>query len=204
MLGYTDKTTIEKFAVVTIDAQLDAQLTQYIESAEEYINSVTGRVFVADSDATARVFDGDGSPIISIDDCVEITQVEIGLDSYGNAFQTIGTTGSDRYFALPHNREARNVPFDSLEFNTRATILGRANVRVTAKWGYSVAVPEQIRHIANVLVKGIINAQQGTGDKISSEKIGNYSVSYDTKDTDSFAEYESAVKMLEQFKRYYL
>lgn len=202
--GYTTKDKIQKYANITIDGAMDAQIGLWIEAAENKIDLATGRNFIADVAATARLFDGDGSTKLIIPDAVEITLVEVGNDSYGGAFTTIAATGANRYFTVPANHTALKKPITRVELNSNYFARGRQNNRITAKWGYSAAVPADIEFAATVLVTGIINEQRGGGDKIAMEKIGNYSVSYDTNDTNGMADYKSAIAALDAYKRYYL
>jgi hypothetical protein len=202
--GYTSKEKIERYANITIDGSMDAQILAWVEAAENQIDLITGRNFLADSNATARLFDGDGSSVLIIPDAVEVTLVEVGLDSYGGGFQSIQATGANRYFTLPGNHVAEGVPITRIELNSHYFARGRQNNRITAKWGYSEAVPLEIEFAATVLVTGIINEQRGGGDKIAMEKIGNYSVSYDTNDKNGMADYHNAIKSLDKYKRYYL
>lgn len=202
--NYTSKTKVERYANITIDASMDAYIDSWIEAAEREIDAITGRNFLADTDATARLFDGDGSNVLLIPDTVEVTLVEVGLDSYGGAFDTIQSTGANRYFLLPSHANDEGKPYTRIELNSHYFPQGKQNNRITAKWGYSVAVPADIEFVATVFVTGIINEQRGGGDKINMEKIGNYQVSYDTNDANGMADYKNARALLNTYKRYYL
>lgn len=202
--GYTTKTKIENYMLKDIDTAFDTQIDEWIEGVERTIDQITGRNFIADAEATPRVFDGAGECALIIDDCVEITKVERGTDDYGGAFEEISATGSSRYFSVPANHVALLVPVTTLRLRAQNWIKGLQNHQVTAKWGYSIVVPSDIERAATVFVAGIINQQTPGGDQIKSEKIGNYAVSYSNDLDDSLADFKEAVSTLDTYKRYYL
>ncbi len=203
--GYTDKATIQTLGIVTIDAAIDSQLDSWIEAVENIIDAETGRNFKADASATARLFDGDNSEFLLIDDAVEITLVEIGADSYGGSFTTIPATGASRYFTDPANHTALGKPVTKLTLNAGRFLAGKQNQRITAKWGYSAAVPQAIKLAATTFVLGIINHNRQGGSEIKSERIGNYQVTYNSDaGGNSWADFEQAMATLQSYKRYFL
>lgn len=203
--GYTTEVHIENYMLKEIDPSFATVINDWIEGVENTIDLITGRNFKADTDATARLFDGDDDIKLIIDDCVEITLVERGTDDYGGAFETIPATGSERYFSHPANHTAIKKPITSLSLRADRWTLGTQNHRITAKWGYSIEVPADIRRVATVLVAGIINAHSPSGQEIKSERIGNYQVTYNSeKGNNSLADFEEAKLMLDSYKRYFL
>lgn len=201
--GYTSKTALEDYILQDIDGAYATQIDEYIEAAERIIDADTGRNFKADSVASARVFDGDDSDILIIDDAVEIATVEVGQDSYGSSFQSISASGADRYFTEPENAALIGKPITRIALNARRFPAGRQNNRVTAKWGYSVAVPKDIKFVATVFVAGILNASRQGGDAIKSERIGNYTVTYNSDiGSDSWTDFEKAKSILASYRRY--
>lgn len=200
--GYTTETKIENFILQNIDASFSAQLDAWIEGIENYIDQYTGRNFIADSAASARLYDGDGEQDIIIDDCVEVETVEVGEDDYGGTFSTVSSSGSDRYFLEPINANVKSIPYTKVILRARYWPKGLQNNRITAKWGYSAAVPADIEFAATVLVGGICNAQRQGGDEIKSEKIGNYQVTYNTENgQNSFADLKRALQILDTYKK---
>ena len=79
--GYTDQTTVENYLLQTIDGSFLNQFDEWLEGIENYIDKYTGRNFIADVAASARLFEGKTSNKLLIDDCVEVTLVEQG-DTY--------------------------------------------------------------------------------------------------------------------------
>ena len=200
--GYTNKEAIENYILQEIDVSFDTQLDAWIAGVETIIDQITGRNFIADSAASARVFDGDGNREILIDECVAITKVEAGDDGYGDNFTEILATGSDRYFTEPANATLKGVPIHKLTLRSRNWLEGIQNQRITAKWGYSAAVPADIEFAATVFVAGVLNQHRQGGDQIKSESIGNYQVTYNTdKEGDSFGDFTRAKEILSAYTK---
>ena len=178
-MAYTDKSSIENYLQKNINSSFDTQITAWIAAVTQYINQRTGRNFEADSTASTRLYATRYAPKLLIDDCVEITKVEIG-DTYGDSF-----TETTDYVALPLNDTPKNV----LALKFKNWNLGTH--RVTAKWGYSVSVPDDIQLAATILAAGIANASLGTGTAKVRERIGGregYEVMYsDDRGLNDFA-----------------
>lgn len=203
--GYTDKNTIEKYGLITIDASYDVALDNIITSVEDIIDAETGRNFKADAVASARLFDGDNSNELLIDDAVEITLVERGADGFGGTFATVPPTGANRYFTNPANHLALKVPITKLTLNLGNFVAGKQNQRITARWGYSADVPQAIRLAATTFVLGIINHNRQGGNEVKSERIGNYQVTYNSDaGGNSWTDFEQAMATLQSYKRYFL
>jgi hypothetical protein len=195
---YASKEDVEKYLGISISVDIDS----FINAAERIINQITGRNFVADTTASARLFDGDGSNSIIIDDCVAITKIEVGNDSYGLNFNEVQSSGSDRYFLYPNNYSSKLVPIYKVLLNCRHFTAGMQNNRITAKWGYSAACPDDIKLAAIIFAAGIYNQQHQSGDQIKSESIGNYQVTYNSdKGNDSWADFENAKMILEYYRK---
>lgn len=202
---YTTEAKIENYILQDIDPTYAATITDIIEGVEDTIDNITGRNFKADADATARLFDGDGTKGLLIDDAIEITLVEVGLDSYGGNFITVGNTGSNRYFSEPANHVAKGVPITKLLLHSRHFTTGIQNHRITGKWGYSETPPSGIQFAATVFASGILNQNRKGGDQVKSERIGNYQVTYNTdQGSNSWADFERALTILDSYKRYHL
>lgn len=150
----------------------DAALLLILEAATKAIDNYCRRPdgFLADAAATARVYAGDGGPVQQIDECVEVTLVAVKnsptADDYtawaagdwlafsgdprSPQFQPLAKgkpytalmvsgTGGESYFTPGAYRQLQGF---------RPSFEGRRGVptvQVTAKWGYSVAVPQEIR-----------------------------------------------------------
>jgi hypothetical protein len=203
--GYTSEEKVESFGLIDIAGSFSSVIDDWIIGVENTIDQITGRNFVADDEASARLFSGDGSKSLSIDDAIEITLVEVGLDDYGGNFITVGNTGSNRYFTEPANHAALGKPVTKLVLRDRHFTTGIQNHRITGKWGYSENVPKDIEFVATVFVFGIANQQRQGGNSVKSERIGNYQVTYNSENgRDSWGDFERAISILDSYKRYYL
>ena len=82
----------------------------------------------------------------------------------GESFSTI--VAGDRQL-LPYNDTPKNA------IGLKRTLWGLGIHRITAKWGYSIAVPADIKFAATVLLGGILWAQIYPDGEKKSETIGN-------------------------------
>ena len=174
--GYTTRQQIENYLLITIDQSFYAQVDSWIEEIEAHIDQVTGRNFVADTVASARYFDGDNNSKILIDDAVAITEIKIG-DNTAIIPDTDPLKADGDFLLYPLN----TLP------KTKISLRGgwfprypEQGIKVTGKWGYSVAAPADIQLAATVLVAGIIDYSWNAEGEVASMTIGRYSVSYKT------------------------
>lgn len=182
-------------------AVYDEEITPFIEAAQKYIENYTGRIFKADEEATARLYDGNDKDNLVIDDCIEITKVEIGADAWGDNFNEVSASGTSRYYTLPTNNSELNEPIRKIGLRANIFVYGHANQRITAKWGSYETVPKDLQFAATVIASGMYNQNRGenTG-AIKSEKIGEYSVTY--ADQKGFSDLELAKQTLDSYKKY--
>lgn len=168
MKNYTTEQKIADYLGITLVAGM---FDDVMEGVEAYIDKYTGRNFVADTDASDRLFDGRGSRKLRIDDCIDIISVEIGNEDFGGTFTAITD-----FVKLPNNELPKT---EIITTDGTAFILGIGNHKVNAKWGYSVAVPADITQACTMISAGVYSfGQSGGGQGVKSEKIGDYSVSY--------------------------
>jgi hypothetical protein len=181
--GYTSKTAIENYILKTIDPSFDLQIAEYIEGVEKVIEKLTGRNFIADSASGKRLYDGDGSPILLIDDAQEITKVEVNDVEVDSAY----------IYKYPANKTPKNkIVLSGAYFSS-----GKQNITITGKFGYSVSVPMDIKFVATVFVAGLLQPGQKT---VRSETIGNYTVAYDNEK--GWADFARAQDILKTYKKY--
>ena len=174
---------IQNYLLYTIKEYFQPQVLEWIEQMSQYIEQESGRFFIADTDATEKLYDGDGEDSTIIDDCIEITGVEIS------------EVATD-YLKYPSNK----LPTTTIRLESGVFIKGDQNVAVTAKWGYSEEVPANISFACVVLVSGIINKSLSHEGEISSITMGRHTVSY--KDDKQLEDFENTKKILETYKRY--
>jgi hypothetical protein len=175
----------------------------YIESAQRYIEQITRRKFEADKNASARLFDGDDRQELIIDDCIEVTKVEVGNNIYGDTFTEVTNDTQNNYFLMPTNYASEGLPIRKIGLRSLAWIYGHANHRITAKWGYSELPPDDIVFAATVIASGMYYQNQGQNSgAITREKIGNYEVAF--ADQKGVSDAQVAQSILESYKKYEL
>ena len=174
---------IQNYLLYTIKEYFQPQVEEWIRQMSEYIEQETGRFFIADTDASEKVYDGDGSDFIIIDDCVDITKVEVDDVEV-------------EFLQSPANA----LPVTMIKLEDSVFTKGDQNITVTAKWGYSVEVPSNIGFTCTVLVAGIINKSLNHDGEVRSISMGRHSVSY--KDEKQLEDFENTAKTLATYKRY--
>lgn len=194
--NYCTVPNIENYILKSIGSAFEPQVEEWMEAVEEYIDNETGRNFVADTTANAKFFDGDNSRSILIDDAVEITEIKIG-DNAALVADSDPLLADGEFLLYPANK----LPITKIVL--RGGIFPAAPLRcvkITGKWGYSVAAPALIKLAATVLTAGILNySLNGTG-KIQSKTIGRYSVSYKTeKEWQDFERIDGILKSYKKF-----
>lgn len=191
--GYTTQKKMEDYLGGTA---ITISVSPFILSAQKFIEDYCQRVFKADTVATARLFDGKGSNSLRIDDCVEITKVEIGQDQYGDSFIEDDLT---KIKTLPNNAVVLGLPITEVVSRNYEFICGLQNHKITAKWGYTDCIPEDIQFVATVLACGMYKNAQG-GGAVKSESIGAYSVSYEN--LQNWSDFSSINLVLDNYKKY--
>jgi hypothetical protein len=159
--GYTTRQAVENYLLITIDASFYTQITTWLEQIEKYIDTVTGRNFVADTVASIKKYDGDGSNKLLIDDCIAVTKVEVDDEE-------LDSETDDPDFPEYYTYPANSLPITRLESDSGVFVPGRKIVEVTAKWGYSAAAPADIAFAATVLLAGIINYSNDSEGEVKS------------------------------------
>ena len=188
--GYTTKTKLENYTLQSIDASFNSQITDWIESIEKFIEKFTGRVFIADTTASEKVYDGEGGSKQKFDEFISLTKVEIGED-------TKTEIESDNYRIYPNNDERKN----KIQLKENYFTKGYQNVTITAKWGYSINCPADLTLAATTLLAGIINYSNDAKGKIRSESIGRYTVAY--TDDQGWQDFKRAMMILNSYKQFH-
>lgn len=179
---YTDKESIEAYLGVTISDDLDDQLAEWILAMSRYADNVAGRILF-DSEESTYTYDGDGSDLLVIKDVVDIS--EVTLDGEVVAV-----------YEYPQNK-----PYTSrivLESGYRFT-RGRQNVTVTGIHAMSDELLPDVKQAVTVLVAGIYNARNAQGKVGTTERIGNYSVTY--REASQKTDFDTAKTILSSYKR---
>lgn len=191
MKGYTSRQEIENYLLLTIDPSFYAQVTEWIGQVEKYIDKVTNRNFVADTVATTKKYDGDGTNTLLIDDAVLVTKVETGSDADG--WDEIDQV--DVYYYPVNSTPKIKVVIEGIFPSYYQS------VRITGKWGYSVAAPDDIAFAATVLTAGIINFSNQSEGEVQSKTIGSYTITYKTDR--QWRDFDRVDEILKYYKKYH-
>ena len=194
----TTETKVKKYlGLTTLPSPLiTADINIYAEAITKYIEDYCGREFET-SVATSKVYDGQGTKEITIDDLYALTKIET-LDEDGDVENTLDD--SSEYYLYPENTTNKNL----IKINTSNSPIsifpkGNQNVKVTASFGYSATVPEIISLAATKLVAGIISEQYlSDAGSVKKEKLGHYEIEY--QDIDKLVNSLGIDKILDQYR----
>jgi len=186
--GYTNKSQIENYLLTTVNAIFHDQLNDWIAMMETHINKVTGRNFIADTVATEKLYDGNGEDELLVDDFIGTPTIEInGVE-----------LASDQYLIYPANTEKKNI---IKRVSGSIWAEDDQSIGVTAKWGYSEEVPNDIIFATTVLVAGIINySSKDSQGQVSTKTVGRYSVTY--KDKKQWQDFDQIDKIIKSYKKF--
>jgi hypothetical protein len=186
MKGYTSIAQIQNYLLTDIAANFQSQVIDWISSIEAYIDQQTGHSFIADSTDSDRKYDGNNKSRLPVDDCVSISKVMIGESEINSA----------DYYKYPANE----LPIEEILLKSGVFSKGHQNITITGKWGYSSAVPDDIRLVATVLVAGIINFSNDSSGEVQSMNVGRFSVTY--KDKTQMSDFDKVGDILASYKKY--
>jgi len=197
---YTTKSRIQNFLMINIDDSFEEEINEWISVATNFIDNYTGTTFESDND-TYRLYDGDGSKEILVDDFTTFTKIEI-LDEDGNVNYTIDR--STEYYAYPANKDYKNrIVLESSNAPIGHFPKGNLNVKLYATFGRSADVPDDIRHVATMLVAGIIEEKNiDIAGNIKSETLGEYSVTL--QDLDKIGRRLKVYDILDRYRIYHV
>jgi hypothetical protein len=201
-MSYVTKAEVEYFSGLSINSSLNSFITTLTTMAEDYIEKycgggiVTKRWFDDDDAEVTRYYNGDGSTKIMIDDLRSLTSLVV---------DGITLTVDEDFYLYPLNATADGVPYEWIELiqpetrlgnlNTNSRIQSTApyifeerqkNIAVKGKFGYSkTTAPDLIKTAVLKLVTACIRENVGDTDvkEITSESLGDYSVSFGKIDT---------------------
>ncbi len=145
-----------------------ANLQLLLDAATDAINALCNRPdgFIALTNATARIYNGEGGPYQWIDECTAITLVEVKDSPTDSTYVAWAATDWVAFSGDPDAPDFNRLPyaaimvtpngtyshFTSGRFTTRRGFMpdttvtrGTPTVRVTAKWGYAAAAPNRVK-----------------------------------------------------------
>lgn len=178
-MKYTDEITVEQYLDITFDDNQSAFVASAIEGAEDYIDKYCKRKFnkVGDAD-TVRLYDGNGSESLVIDDFTEITSLSIDDIDVAVADLFLYPANEDTKYKISLKntlpRSSRNLGGEYFIFDE-----GQQNIEVTGKFGFK-SVPDAIVLATTRLAGAIIKEATGASNakETSSESFLDYKVTY--------------------------
>lgn len=183
-MAYITEQEIEQYSGVDIPSTMSTLLASIISSIEKIIEETTGRKFVAPNpdDDTTRYYDGNGLKRLNIDDIRSITSLVV---------DGVSLVKDTDYYLYPLNAIADSKPYEAIELiqsisgsnrNPRAGTTyifeeDQRNIVITGKFGYSASLPAPIK-LASLKLASAIMKENIARKELSSESLGEYSVSY--------------------------
>ena len=145
-----------------------ANLQLLLDAATESINGLCNRPdgFIALTNATARIYNGEGGPYQWIDECITVSLVEVKDSPTDSTYATWAASDWIAFSGDPDAPDFNRTPYTAImvtpngtfshftsgRFTTRRGFMpdttvtrGTPTVRVTAKWGYATTVPSRIK-----------------------------------------------------------
>jgi len=172
------------------DGSQDALLTYLINAVSAWIETYCGRTFLKPANEITELYDGTGKKMIIVKNYPvdSLSKIEERTDAV--TFVEIAVT---KYYT---DKEAGIVETDFF------TTIGNNNYQITYKGGYATVPVDLDMACAQMVANEFYQRQTGGGGgEVSSESLGEYSVSYNYKsaetETDKFID-----NTLSRYKRY--
>lgn len=189
-MNYTTETAVENYLTLAIDDSF-TELAEWISAQSRFMDRKCNRKLVAHESEEIKI-DGNNASSIVIPECAEISTVEV--DEVDITAQVL---------AYPTTQVAKN----ELKLNGSYFTRGLQNVAINGKFGMFPAsdaddiasVPDDLQFACTVLVAGIVNNSANNRDAVKSEKVGQYSVTYN--DPKQRKDYVQAMNTLAQYRR---
>jgi len=200
-MSYILKSDIQNYLMINISATFDTVIDNWISAAENYIENYTGRTFEKTA-GVSKLYDGDGTNELLIDDLLSLTKVEI-LDADGDVIHTIDSI--DEYYLYPSSTTPFVRPYTSIVLNQSNApipifLRGRQNVKVTGDFGYADTVPEDIKMVTVKIVSGFIEEKNlSIAGEVKKERLGEYDVTF--QDISKMANHLSLNSILDKYRK---
>lgn len=201
MREYCTVEDIKNYMGIEIETSFTAQVKVWIGWMSEYIETETGRVFIADSSNSERVYEVNLQRSVSVGGHL-VSPTELVVDEFVNTSTasiklTIDDEELDNNEFLLYPATVEELPKTRLVLKKDTGLVfteGEQNIKVEAKWGYSIAAPGDIKFACIVLVAGMINASWSSEGEMSSVIMGRYTMSF--KDKKELADFERTKEIL--------
>lgn len=185
MRQYCNIENIENYMSIEIEASFEAQVLEWVEWMTKYIETQTGRVFIADASNSERIYEVNLQRSVDVGEYYS-NPVELVVDEFVNTSTssmklTIDGEELDGDEFLLYPATVEELPKTRLVLKKNTGLVftkGEQNIKVEAKWGYSIAVPGDIKFAAIVLTAGMINESWSSEGEMSSVTLGRYTMSF--------------------------
>jgi len=191
---------------IEIENSFTSQVTVWIQWMTEYVEAQTGRVFEADAANSEKVYEVDLQRSVSVGGYY-VSPIELVVDEFVNtSTSTIKLTidddelDSDEFLLYPAT--VNELPKTRLVLKKDTGLVfteGEQNIKVEAKWGYSVAAPGDIKFATIVLVAGMVNNSWSSEGEMSSVTLGRYTMSFKTEK--QLGDFERVKEILEIYTK---
>lgn len=187
-MDYTTLDRVKNYLLQDVEEWYEPTIEGWITTMSRLMDQLCNRTLVAEEGSdTTRYFDGNGKARIIIDDVHTISQVEVG-DEYGENLEEVMDT-------IPYPK----IPPHNILFSKSGFPSGLQNVAITGKFGLFETLPEDIAFACTVLTAGVSLNQIKPKQEITSERIGNYSVSFSTDEQKR--DFARAMEIINSYRR---
>ncbi len=165
----------QSWPATSYDALLDLYATRASREFDRITNRTPGAYAV--TTASDRYFTGDGSLYLYPGEMAEAPSAVAVAEGGDLTDLTSWNTASD-YFLTPYNAADEGQPYTGLEIDINAGARSYwpsvpRCVKVTAKWGYSTAVPDEIKQAVITMAARLFKrGQQGFEDASAIRDLG--------------------------------
>lgn len=179
---------VENYMSVDIADAFESQVTSWIEWMSEYIELQTGRIFIAETSNVEKIYEVDLKRAVSVAGSL-VSPTQLIVDEFVNtSTSSIKLTIDDDELItddlLLYPATVEDLPKNKLVLKKDSGLVftqDEQNIKVEAKWGYSIAAPDSIKFAAIVLVAGMINNSWSSEGEMKSVSIGRYTMSFKDK-----------------------
>ena len=179
---------VENYMSVEIEASFEAQVEDWIEWMTEYIETVTGRVFEADSANSEKIYEVVLGRSVSVAGSLssprELIVHEFVNTSTSSMKITLDDIELDEDEFLLYPATVEDLPKTSILLKSDTGLVwteDEQNIKIEAKWGYSITAPDNIKFATIVLVAGMINNSWSSEGEMSSVTMGSYTMKFKNK-----------------------
>lgn len=203
---YCTVSEIENYMSIEIEESFTSQVKVWIQWMSEYIEKQTGRVFIADSANSERIYEVNLSRSVSIGGQYA-SPIELIVDEFVNTSTssmklTIDDEELDSDEFLLYPATVEQLPKTRLVLKKDTGLVfteDEQNIKVEAKWGYSIEPPGDITFATIVLVAGMINNSWSSEGEMSSVTLGRYTMSF--KDEKQLKDFERMQDILAMYSK---